>query len=364
VFGFLFITPYTWRRIQTSLFEKLDVLGPNLTRLLDYADELDTQNKALDTVQIALNQSNRENERLQEQYERGQNLLAELRNEYNLKKADHEAELKNWENQRQNQDEKIDLLTSQLDQAKEALLQIETLRTKNQIIQNKLVEASEKNRALQEALLRMKTTFDEISATPGIKFDASQDDLEVLSSEESEIHLPAAKKPQDLINPHDFLAQLISDNQNILTEKNINLVTDFHTLPNLIMGDRESIKLIITGLLSNAIKASPNGEQIDLVTTISQSQTGDHNLNIMVTDRGGGLTTQEQNSYFNLIDRVGQPVPGGIGDVEALRNVTRNVRQLNGNLWIKSELSNPTIYHVVIPVFLPLRSEENTDKIL
>jgi len=114
----------------------------------------------------------------------------------------------------------------------------------------------------------------------------------------------------------------------------------------------DALNMILNGLLKNALLASPNGSKVHLELLSEQKEDNDV-LVIETTDQGGGLSLQEQDSFFTYIERVGQPVPGGVGDAQAVREVMRTVKEVEGNFWIKSDVNKPTIYRVDIPVQLP-----------
>ena len=100
------------------------------------------------------------------------------------------------------------------------------------------------------------------------------------------------------------------------------------------------------------MNASPNGEDVQMEIRIDQTQQVPAMLSIQVTDHGGGISIQEQNTFFSMPNRIGQPTPGGIGDAETLCAVIKLIRELRGNIWIKSDIKQPSTYKVILPVMI------------
>jgi len=53
-----------------------------------------------------------------------------------------------------------------------------------------------------------------------------------------------------------------------------------------------------------------------------------------------------------MVDRQGQPIPGGIGDAVAIRHVVHMVKHAQGKLWVKSGIDRPTIFKVSLPIIV------------
>ena len=78
------------------------------------------------------------------------------------------------------------------------------------------------------------------------------------------------------------------------------------------------------------------------------------------------LSQQEQDSFQRMIERIGHPVPGGIGNVDALREVMKHIQVLQGNFMINSDVDQPTTYRLQLPFTVESgdtsESIENTPK--
>jgi signal transduction histidine kinase len=87
------------------------------------------------------------------------------------------------------------------------------------------------------------------------------------------------------------------------TLKNIAIETCFSPLlpPNKLIGDEHRIQHVISNLVSNAIKFSPNNTKVSIDVTCGEKSSVDGRIpiTISVTDEGGGVDVEETNRMFN-----------------------------------------------------------------
>jgi signal transduction histidine kinase len=353
--AFLFLTPYTFHQWQSDSFEKLEVLSPNLVKILDNAVEIDARNAALDAVRVSLNQSVRENQKLQQQYERSQQLLAELRSEFNNSKASHLSEIQIWIERQKQLEDKIQSLETQVADSINEVNAARAVQAQKQALEKQLEQVNAQNARLHSALNQAKSVLE------GILSAQDRDNEQVHDAADQQgygksapANAPAAPESHPGFNPLFCLHDVSQGLSEAFAQKNVKLATNLQNCPEDVSVDPNAFKLILRGLLTNALKASPNGGQVNLTLQLEQFEGTQVGLVIEATDQGGGLSLQEQDSFFTLIERIGQPIPGGVGDVQSLRDVLRLVRHVNGNIWIKSDVDKPTTYRVTIPAIQPI----------
>ena len=99
--------------------------------------------------------------------------------------------------------------------------------------------------------------------------------------------------------------------------------------------DVSKIKLVISNLVDNAIKFTPNNGQI-IISLINE----DDILKIMVTDTGPGIKPNEQDKIFNRFYQVDSPLTHQVGGTGIGLNIVKEyVKKHNGQVWVKN---NPT----------------------
>ncbi|RYY30592.1 MAG: PAS domain-containing protein [Sphingobacteriaceae bacterium] len=122
------------------------------------------------------------------------------------------------------------------------------------------------------------------------------------------------------------------------------------TATNRYLGDESHIVQVINNLLANAIKYSPNSPEI----TVYLSLVSDY-LKVSVTDKGMGISQDDQKKIFDRFFRVGeiqQRFPGmGIG----LYVCDQIIQNHSGSLWVESEKGKGSTFSFTLPL---LNTEE------
>ncbi|QJD98425.1 PAS domain-containing protein [Mucilaginibacter robiniae] len=111
------------------------------------------------------------------------------------------------------------------------------------------------------------------------------------------------------------------------------------------LGDETQLVQVINNLLANAIKYSPNANEI----LVYLSLVSDY-LKVSVTDYGMGISSEDQKKVFERFYRVGdiqQRFPGmGIG----LYVCDQIVQRHGGSLWIESEKDKGSTFSFTLPL--------------
>jgi signal transduction histidine kinase len=118
-----------------------------------------------------------------------------------------------------------------------------------------------------------------------------------------------------------------------------------------VLADRGKLGQVLTNLLQNATKYSPNGGAIT-VSANYQQETRD--VVIAVSDRGVGISPEDQKTLFSPFHRVQRPETVGIrGTGLGLYIVKEYVALMNGQVWVESELNNGSTFYVALPIEEP-----------
>lgn len=108
--------------------------------------------------------------------------------------------------------------------------------------------------------------------------------------------------------------------------------------------DERLLRHIFTNLISNAIKYSPNGGEIDWKVFYQKKQ-----VIFMIKDEGIGIPFEDQKHLFESFHRARNvgTIPGtGLG----LAIVKRSVDRLGGTITVHSEVGKGTIFTVTLPL--------------
>ena len=109
-------------------------------------------------------------------------------------------------------------------------------------------------------------------------------------------------------------------------------------IPTILWGDAQRLAQVITNLLTNAVKFTPEKGKIGLnVRLISENEDG-ITLQFEVTDTGIGISDEQQKKLFTSFEQADGSISrkfGGTGLGLAISK--RIVEMMNGKIWIESE---------------------------
>ncbi len=146
--------------------------------------------------------------------------------------------------------------------------------------------------------------------------------------------------------------EVIHDLQPISTQR---LILKWTTkLP--VYGDKERIRQVLTNLVTNAIKYSPEDKEI-----IIGSREHDNFLEIYVQDFGIGIASTEKKKIFERFYQVGEnsTYPGlGLGLYISAQIIKRH----KGKLWVESEYGKGSAFWFSLPIYRMKKARNHLSK--
>ena len=114
----------------------------------------------------------------------------------------------------------------------------------------------------------------------------------------------------------------------------------------IVVGDRDRLVQVVSNLVNNAVKYSPDGGTV----TLASRTEGDFAL-VSVTDTGVGIPPDEIGHVFERFRRVrsgaAQSIPGtGLG----LTIVKQIVEMHGGKIWVESAVGHGSAFHFTLPL--------------
>ncbi|MDR2608239.1 MAG: response regulator [Treponema sp.] len=147
------------------------------------------------------------------------------------------------------------------------------------------------------------------------------------------------------LNPVNFnfelmLQQVITVVSFRIEEKKQRFIVDMDkAIPPFLFGDDQRLAQVITNLLSNAAKFTPEGGTIRL--TAKQTNADDegfHTIQVEVTDSGIGISEEQQYRLFNPFQQADSSTSRNFGGTGlGLAISKRIVEMMGGGIWIESE---------------------------
>lgn len=146
-------------------------------------------------------------------------------------------------------------------------------------------------------------------------------------------------------NPKEVIEDIINLNKKRLTNKDVEIVSNYSELPDVVYGDKDKVKQIVSNLLSNAIKYTDKGK---IEVSVSSSVKKDKcDIEIVVKDTGEGISEENIDLIFNKfgkLEKNSDTLGLGLGLF-----ITKNlVNILGGNISITSELGKGSEFKVFL----------------
>lgn len=146
-------------------------------------------------------------------------------------------------------------------------------------------------------------------------------------------------------NPKEVIEDIINLNKKRLTNKDVEIVSNYSELPDVVYGDKDKVKQIVSNLLSNAINYTDKGK---IEVSVSSSVKKDKcDIEIVVKDTGKGISEENIDLIFNKfgkLEKNSDTLGLGLGLF-----ITKNlVNILGGNISVTSELGKGSEFKVFL----------------
>jgi signal transduction histidine kinase len=121
-----------------------------------------------------------------------------------------------------------------------------------------------------------------------------------------------------------------------------------------VFGDADRISTIISNLLENAIKYSPNGGKIQCIVSVT-----DHVASLKVVDKGVGIAREDLPRLFNRFERIEHRETSHVGGTGLGLYLSRELaRQHGGDIQVESQAQSGSTFTLTLPLALPAPEAE------
>jgi signal transduction histidine kinase/DNA-binding response OmpR family regulator len=143
-----------------------------------------------------------------------------------------------------------------------------------------------------------------------------------------------------------------------LDEKQIKFSIHFDSsLPNTLVGDDQRIAQVITNLLGNAIKFTPEKGSVTLTVRLAGEGNDLCTLQFSVSDTGIGITPEQQEKIFNSFEQAESSTTRKYGGTGLGLAISKSiVEMMGGDIWVQSEHGKGSVFTFTIQ--LPRGTEE------
>ena len=162
--------------------------------------------------------------------------------------------------------------------------------------------------------------------------------LETARIESGKLHLTFKET-----NFNDLIDEVIMLFKSQADEKQLMMIKEVPTNLPLVLADSDRILQVVTNLISNAIKYTPDG---GTVTLNVQRITSNNSLQVSVSDNGHGIMEKDLERIFNKFERV----EGGKGVGLGLSIVKGIVEAHGGRVWVESKEGAGSTFCFTLPL--------------
>ncbi len=120
----------------------------------------------------------------------------------------------------------------------------------------------------------------------------------------------------------------------------------------MIRADERKVKQVLLNLLSNALKFTPEGGQIDVRASVQ-----DGAAEISVTDNGVGIALEDQATVFEEFRQVGAAARKVEGTGLGLAISRKFIELHGGKIWVTSELGAGAVFTFTLPLTIVQRHQ-------
>ncbi|MEO8852244.1 MAG: PAS domain-containing protein [Ginsengibacter sp.] len=147
---------------------------------------------------------------------------------------------------------------------------------------------------------------------------------------------------RDSFNFNELVKEIVDEVQ--ITKQSHQIVINHSETAN-IYADKERTSQVITNLLTNAIRYSPNADKVIVSTKIM-----DNYVICCVQDFGSGIEREKQSKIFERFYQVVEVNRSNAGFGLGLYIASQIVQRQNGKIWVESEAGKGSTFYFSLPI--------------
>jgi len=143
-------------------------------------------------------------------------------------------------------------------------------------------------------------------------------------------------------------------------EKHQQLVVNMNSnIPSFVISDELRVSQVITNLMTNAIKFTPENGKVELNAEKLDEQNDEITLRIEVADSGIGISPEQQKKLFTSYSQADSSITKNFGGTGLGLAISKRIVELmEGKIWIESELGKGSKF-----IFTIKAKKGNADKV-
>jgi len=179
--GLLGLTPYTAKTWGQDDLDKLDQLKSNLSKVLEKASVLEQNSEKITSLQTLLAAKQADYQSLDQEFQKGQSLLANLNQNLEVSQSAWTDEVALWINRQKDLEIELDSLQKTIVANQESMAQIDLLRQQKQELEETIAHNSEQANQLKTAIEQAQQLINQLAFS-----DSSNQEPNPLPSDDQE----------------------------------------------------------------------------------------------------------------------------------------------------------------------------------
>ena len=204
---------------------------------------------------------------------------------------------------------------------------------------------------------RLKHCLSMISASSQHLLGLINDVLDMSKIEANKLELDHAP-----LNVESMLKKICNMVLGQVEKNKIELIVDIDPdMPRLYIGDELRLSQVITNLMSNAIKFTPEGGTIHLDICSQERKSTTSSLCFTITDTGIGMTEEQTAKLFTAFEQADSSITRRFGGTGLGLAISKNiVKKMNGDIHVHSALGKGSSFIVNVELENSFGGEETT----
>jgi len=151
------------------------------------------------------------------------------------------------------------------------------------------------------------------------------------------------------VSLEDIIQTSVSGIQSLADNKSLVMTTNVTRPLSLIYGDRDRLIQVITNILSNAIKFTPQGGKIQIAAR--QGETPKPQIVVAVSDTGVGIPAGDLKLIFDKFRRSGDVLTNNTEGTGLGLTITRQIVEYHGGtIWAESTPGHGSVFTFTLPL--------------
>jgi len=179
--GLLGLTPYTAKTWGQDDLDKLDQLKSNLSKVLEKASVLEQNSQKITSLQTLLAAKQADYQSLDQEFQKGQSLLADLNQNLEETQLAWTDEVTLWINRQKDLEVELESLQKTIEDNQESMAQIDLLRQQKQELEETIAHNSEQANQLKTAIEQAQQLINQLASS-----DSSNQEPDLLPTNDQE----------------------------------------------------------------------------------------------------------------------------------------------------------------------------------